>query len=74
MYLDLSYFVLYISDIASVLPHGVCNQEFADYIVVDYSDRDPAVVCAVLTTAVRTLLSSSQDEENMDAVNGIFGL
>ena len=55
-------FVLYISDIASVLQREVCNQEFADDIVVDYSNRDPAVVCAVLTTAVTHLSSWLEDK------------
>ena len=41
----------------------ICSlHKFADDIVVDYSDRDPAVVCAVLTTAVTHLSSWLEDK------------
>ena len=39
-------FVLYTSEIASVLPTSVVHQEFADDIIIDCSDRDPTRVCS----------------------------
>ena len=48
-------FILYIRDVSSILPPLVRNQEFADDIVIDTSDPDPAVVCSRLTTALTFL-------------------
>ena len=47
--------ILYIRDVSSILPPLVRNQEFADDIVIDTSDPDPAVVCSRLTTALTCL-------------------
>ena len=45
-------FVIYIREVSCILPPLVRNQEFADDIVIDTSDADPAVVCSRLTTAL----------------------
>ena len=48
-------FVLYTSDMSSVLPGSVCHQEFADDVALDYSDYQPDLVCSVLSNAVTRL-------------------
>ena len=48
-------FVLYTSDMSSVLPGSVCHQEFADDVALDYSDYQPDLVCSVLSNAVTQL-------------------
>ena len=46
---------IYIGEVSCILPPLVRNQEFADDIVIDTSDADPAVVCSCLTTALTCL-------------------
>lgn len=48
-------FLIYTSDIATVLPTSVVNQEFADDIIIDFSHSNPQIVCARLTTAMTNL-------------------
>ena len=48
-------FVLYTSDISDVIPCIVVHQEFADDIILDYSDSDLDTVCKTFTTAVTRL-------------------
>ena len=48
-------FVLYTSDISDVIPSIVVYQEFADDIILDFSDSDLDTVCKTLTTAVTRL-------------------
>ena len=48
-------FIIYIREVSCILPPLVRNQEFADDIVIDTSDADPAVVCSRLTTALTCL-------------------
>ena len=37
-------FILYTSQMSSILPAAVCHQEFADDIIVDFSHCNPATV------------------------------
>ena len=48
-------FVLYTSQMSSILPAAVFHQEFADDIIVDFSHCNPATVCSALTDAVTCL-------------------
>ena len=48
-------FVLYTSDISDVIPRIVVHQEFADDIILDFSDSDLDTVCRTLTMAVTRL-------------------
>ena len=48
-------FVMYISELSSILPAVVNHQEFADDIVIEFSHADPAVVCNMLTKAMECL-------------------
>ena len=45
----------YIREVSCILPPLVGNQEFADDIVIDYSDAEPTVVCCRLTAALTYL-------------------
>ena len=55
MFLGPLLFVLYTSDISDVIPCIVVHQEFADDIILDYSDSDLDTVFKTLTTAVTRL-------------------
>ena len=48
-------FILYTSSMHSILPSVIHHQEFADDIMFDFSDKDPAVVCTTLSNAVTLL-------------------
>ena len=48
-------FVLYTSQMSSILPAAVFHQEFADAIIVDFSHCNPATVCSALTDIVTCL-------------------
>ena len=48
-------FVLYTIDISDVIPCIVVHQEFADDIILHYSDSDLETVCKTLTTPVTRL-------------------
>ena len=48
-------FVLYTSELSAILPMQVSYQEFADDIVLDFSDSDKHLVCNVLSSAVSKL-------------------
>ena len=45
-------FLLYTKDISDAIPSAVNNQEFADDILLDHSDKDPSVVIDALSRAV----------------------
>ena len=55
VFLVRSYFVLYTSQMSSILPAAVFHQEFVDDIIVDFSHCNPAAVCSALTDAVTCL-------------------
>eukprot|EP00117_Sycon_ciliatum_P001105 scpid73050/ scgid6251/ Probable RNA-directed DNA polymerase from transposon X-element; Reverse transcriptase len=48
-------FVLYTSELSAILPMQVSHQEFADDIVLDFSDSDKHLVCNVFSSAVSKL-------------------
>ena len=48
-------FVLFTSQMSSILPAAVFHQEFDDEIIVDFSHCNPATVCSALTDAVTCL-------------------
>ena len=54
-------FVLYTSELHTILPPSVQHQEFADDIVIDCSHSDPAVVCRALTQAMTNLATWLED-------------
>lgn len=48
-------FILYTRDICHIIKQPVLHQEFADDIILDYSNSDPNVVCTKLTNALTCL-------------------
>ena len=48
-------FLLYTSELSSVLPAQLSHQEFADDIMLDYSHKDPTVIAATLSDGVTCL-------------------